>query len=88
MAVSENVFGNGKSLGLNNGYNNFSISTNGGTGVWAGNNLFGKTVGQPNNVAIVSTGYRDYIVGVPTKSQLGSNLSNSGLIVDTVTIYS
>lgn len=86
LAVSENVYGNGYALGLSNS------SLLGGLGTGAGRTTlegfsgnFGKSVGSSS----VGQGIGPNLVyGVPTKAQLEGNPQNSGLVVETATIYS
>lgn len=89
LAVRENVIGNGKTLGITDGtkYGNLGLN-------WNNNNkgdLFWSTkYGENVNSSTQGSATDSYTgnLGVPTKSQLGTNLENSGLIVDTETIYS
>lgn len=83
LAVSENVVGNGMSLGLTDGSRtqNMVGSSQWALGVGAGYYAVGSSTSA-------STGTDNKRYGVPTLSQLGSNPENSGLIVVTETIYS
>lgn len=84
--ASEHVFGNGIAFGLtNNGSNKFSLqAAQGGLQTSASSN-FGKAVGTGTS-GVQNLGVQ--VIGVPTKTQLGDgNLDKSGLISDTVTVY-
>ena len=87
--VSENVFGNGYSLAITDGTNlgtiiNVSVGNSRGYAVGTKNGL-----GYKNGSGTGGWGLSDVRVGVPTKNQLSSSsLAFSGLIVDTVTVYS
>lgn len=85
VALSSNhIFGNGKGLGLTNGSTNGVLVKTGGNGYMSsmggslGNNA-GATATVPNS--------GQGVLGVPTKTQLGSNTSYSGLVADTITLY-
>jgi len=89
--ASEHIVGNGKALGLTNGktspvyggmgYSSSTPRLRSYTAAY-GANLSDKTGGSGSGT--LADG--DYI-GVPTKTQLGVSLENSGLILDTVTCY-
>lgn len=83
--IGNNVFGNGKTLGL---YDNANF---GGTGVYSSGDirayqsLFGGNVGGAIGGSNLSKG-----AGVPTKSQLDNGVypyENTGLIVDSIDCY-
>lgn len=86
VALSSNhIFGNGKGLGLTNG------STNGVLVKTTGNGYMSSMGGSLGNNVGVTTATVDNtgqgVLGVPTKTQLGSNTSYSGLVADTITLY-
>jgi len=80
--ASENVFGNGKALGLTDGSVQRAFASDGGSG-FVGNNI-GTNVGAS---ASGGTGAGSKYYGLPTKAQIPSNPENSGLIADTITLY-
>ena len=90
LAVRENIFGNGLSLALTNGtvLGSAAVLTTGGSGTQ--NQLgFSSAFGLNAGTATSRIGINSNTsVGLPTKEQLGDNLENSGIIVDTETIYS
>lgn len=78
--ASENIVGNGYTLGLTEG------ATLGGMRARGDNvatSLYGEPVGSTN-----ITGTMNGSVGIPTKSQLGNTPQYSGIIADTVQVYS
>ena len=89
LAVRENVFGNGKTLGLTNGSSLVGLGQKNqehyGYDLQAGQSI--GTV-LPNGYFYYTGNFPGQYIGIPTKSQLGNNPQNSGLIVDTETIYS
>ena len=86
LAVRENVFGNGKSLALTSDGSSVGTLGYGANTVMYGSKIYGGNIGSTPNWGFSSGG--DKNTGVPTKANLGSNPQNSGLIVDTETIYS
>lgn len=82
--ASEHVFGNGRTLGKTNGTGLYGDYANGSSYIMTGTGFYGKTL--PVNVS-AGSGPANAGVGVPTKSQLGANPEYSGLIADTITIY-
>ena len=70
------VYGNGKALGLTNGTAKYGLEGSSSLSVASGQ--FGKPLGTPNITSETPGG----TVGVVTKTQLGSDLTNSGLIAD------
>ena len=89
LAVRENVFGNGYGLALTNGTSigelNNDVAYDYGANVSTHN--YPKTVYYHNDRAPTYSPVTG-LVGIPTKSNLGSNPQYSGLILDTETIYS
>ena len=72
------VVGNGKGLALTNGSLLLPLIGSGSSGLHTGDsNDFGKAVGVSSSIQWFSG---TPVVGVPTQSQLGSDLSNSGLM--------
>ena len=84
LAIRENVFGNGKTLGITNSVNAGGLIVN-NSGLRAGSGFLGTDL---NTYGIPGSLPNDRSLGVPTKAQLGDNPNYSGLIVDTETIYS
>lgn len=80
MLASENIVGNGYTLGLTEGTTLGGMRARGDN---AAPSLYGKPVGSTN-----ITGTMSGSVGVPTKSQLGNTPQYSGIIADTVQVYS
>lgn len=81
--ASEHVFGNGKNLGLTDNTKDFSVGANGYTMVLT--NKFGSNINTAGSNNIITTNWNS--LGVPTKTRLGNNLDYSGLISDTITLY-
>lgn len=81
MLASENIVGNGYTLGLTDGTNLGGMRSRGDN---ASPSLYGVSAGttQANTLLNNNVG-----IGVPTKSQLGTNPEYSGLIADTVVVY-
>lgn len=81
--TSENVFGNGKGLGLANGVSLGALngSNDGNDYIRAG--VIGSDVGSTS----LTLNYGAKVLGVPTKTQLGANPEYSGIIVDTIAVY-
>lgn len=84
--ASENVFGNGKAIGMWNGtatsviassdnYNRLTTSGSAGADV-------NSTTKQGGNGTLVGK------LGLPTKSAISGSPESSGVIVDTITVYS
>lgn len=89
LAISENVFGNGKGFALTEGSNVYPLGFNYSRTQYAVGPAW-ASVGSANGTT-TDTGNifnNQKVVGSPTKAQLGANPQNSGLIVDTETIYS
>lgn len=86
MLASENVFGNGKGVGLSNGNTMRVMGTANNSGVSLSvDTAIGANVGS----SVSESGYNSKnAVGVPTKALLSGSPENSGLITDTVTVYS
>ena len=82
--ASEHVFGNGYSFGITDGTHIRSLRAQDSNRVGALNGAFGGSIGVAGYTNDLDT---DKSTGVPTKSQLGSNPAYSGLIADTITIY-
>ena len=82
--ASENVFGNGYNLALTNGTNLVALNTTGGLtkqGISYGVKYPALSGGSGSDITS-SQG-----VGVPTKALLGNNLEYSGIVADTITVY-
>lgn len=74
------VVGNGKVLGLTNGTSTYGLSADGSDDTAYSSNAFGKSLPSTGNtISTLSSGIG---VGIATKSLLGDNLENSGLIGD------
>lgn len=92
MLSSEHVFGNGLALGLSNGASMLglgrnSVSVNNNGGMTATASLYGDNAGTSksgNN----STTSSSVAIGVVTKTEADTTLANSGLVADTITVYS
>lgn len=83
--ASEHVFGNGKGLEITDGTNINSLDFDSNVGYTNATDV-GKNVGS----AISSGGTflsSNKILGVPTLIQLGNNPEYSGLVADTITVY-
>ena len=83
--ASENVFGNGYSLGLTyDGANKVSFNPH---NIYTGlaPQAYGKSVGT----GLGDSGYVDVLkaTGIPTKVQAGDNPEYTGAVVDTITVY-
>ena len=78
--ASENIVGNGYTLGLTEGTALGGMRARGDN---AAPSLYGEPVGSTN-----ITGTMNGSVGIPTKSQLGNTPQYSGIIADTVQVYS
>lgn len=83
LAVRENVFGNGNVLALSDGASLYGPYKSN----YANSTLFGKTIGTSAESGGSYPG-SSVGLGIATKAQLGANPNNSGLIVETETIYS
>ena len=86
VALASNaVFGNGKAMAVTEGthYGAFTKGASNETSVGLGAGL-GQDVGVSKTADSITNGK---YMGVPTKSQLGANLDYSGLIADTITVY-
>ena len=86
LAVRENVTGNGFSLAFTDG-TSFAGTRTYDANVQAKSKDLGAHVGAESPDS-GSNFPAKKVIGIPTKSQLGSHPEYSGLIVDTVTIYS
>ena len=84
ILASEHVFGNGYSFGITDGTHIRSLRSQDGNRVCALNGDFGNLIGEAGFTNDLTV---DKSTGVPTKSQLGSNPEKSGLIADTITVY-
>lgn len=89
--ASNHVFGNGIALGLSNGTNKFgfqrnAVNTSVNGGLTASDATFGGTVGtsQSGNNQTTSV---SAVLGVITKTEAGDNPEYSGIIADTITLY-
>lgn len=86
ILVSRNVFGNGKVMGLTSGSNNLGLSADGGDDTAYSTNAFGKNLPfQQSGITTLTSGTG---VGLLTKALAGNTPDNSGIIVDTVAVYS
>lgn len=84
MPIGENVFGNGKSLGLTDGSQLFGIGNAQNNLVYQKTGLFGVDIGNGDTSGSISKHGIAY--GVSTKEQLADNPQNSGLITDSVVV--
>ena len=85
MLASENVFGNGKGVGLSNGNTMRVMGTGNNSGVSLS---VDSAIGANAGSSVSESGYNSKnAVGVPTKALLSGNPENSGLITDTITVY-
>ncbi len=86
LAIGENVFGNGKALGITDGTytGGFKEHSGGDANTSALSGGYGVNVGA----SIGGTKLTKGAIGVVTKATAGGTPSNSGLIIDTETIYS
>lgn len=87
MPIGENVFGNGKSIGLTDGTSLVGLGTHKSSSttypLTTTLGSFGADY-STNDAGTVRT--TNAIYGVPTKEQLGDNPENSGLIIDSITV--
>ena len=84
--ASENVFGNGKGLAITNGDvggERVLGSNSGGTTFVVGSPMGSNLKGSITNVGVSANS----ALGVPTKTYLGEHPEYSGLIADTITLY-
>lgn len=86
LAVRENVFGNGYTLGITDRNGGLFGLYGGGATTNAYASLYGKHTNETNQGSGNYTS--GYGIGVPTKELLGDNPQYSGLIIDADTIYS
>lgn len=83
--ASENVFGNGKALGITDGTKQVGLYRGTGSQNAQYYGSIGSNVGDGSdgttlqNVAVM--------VGIPTKNQISANPNYSGIITDTITVY-
>ncbi len=85
MLASEHIFGNGKTLGVTDGTiksGTISSATSPYNASFGG--TFGASTGDTATAGRINTNKQ---VGVVTKEQCESNPENSGLVADTVTVY-
>lgn len=86
MLVSRNVFGNGKVMGLTSGSNKLGLSADGGDDTAYSTNAFGKNLPfQQSGVTTLTSGTG---VGLLTKTLADDTPDNTGIIVDTIAVYS
>lgn len=81
MLASEHVFGNGYITAMTDGSTLGGLRSRGDN---AAPTLYGQLVGYTTQTGTLAAGG----MGVPTKTELGSNPEYSGLIADTITVYS
>lgn len=83
--ANEHVFGNGKAMAVTEGtnYGAFVKGASNETSVGLGAG-YGQNVGVSKTADSITNGK---YMGVLTKSQLGEHLEYSGLIADTITVY-
>lgn len=82
--ASEHIFGNGYNFALTNGTNLVALNTTGGLtkqGVSYGVKYPQVNGGSGSDISSTAG------IGVPTKALLGNNLDYSGIIADTITVY-
>lgn len=87
MLASNHVYGNGKTLGVTNGSSLGGLNSN-----VSSSNIFtmGNTGAYGQNTSSTPSTSGNNMwgkIGVPTKTQVGENHDNTGLIVDTRTVY-
>ena len=90
LVMKENVYGNGKALAMTDGSKLAGFTRFGGspTTTQILDGIYSRNIGANRyNYSGNSVG-GDIVLGVPTKAKIGSNLSNSGLVVETTTVYS
>lgn len=89
--ATNHVFGNSYSLGLSNGTNLYGMARMGGSNpspnIVANANAYGSSKGTSIAGAQAVTAPSS-ATGVATKTELGNNPEYSGLIADTITVYS
>lgn len=80
--ASEHITGNGYALAVgNSAYPGSLVKTSSGI-------VSNQILGQQKGVSASNNGYSTSVtVGVPTASELGNHLEYSGLIADTITVY-
>lgn len=83
--ASEHVVGNGYTLGLTQGSSDYGLVTDGNDGLEVSTGAYGTTYGGSGKTVTSVTNGPSF--GVPTKTQLGANPEKSGLIADTITLY-
>lgn len=79
--ASEHIFGNGYSTAMTDGANLGGLRARGDN---AAPSLYGQPVGYSTQTGTLNAGG----MGIPTKAQLGSNPEYSGIVADTITVYS
>lgn len=90
--ASEHIFGNGYTLGLSNGTNTIGMqrtnsAINGNGAMNANPATFGTSVGT-NQSGNNTTSSSSTSLGVVTKNETGNNPEYTGIIADTITVYS
>lgn len=89
--ASEHIFGNGYALGITDGQTTKGMASVAYTG--GQNNLshittaYGQTLPNLNNSPSGWTSGSGSYIGIPTKTQAGANPENSGIVADTITLY-
>ncbi len=83
--ASEHVFGNGKATGLSDGEGLYGLLNNPSDGKIANTNYYGSDRGVAVAGGTWITSAKT--VGIVTKEQAGNTPENSGLIADTITLY-
>ena len=92
VAVSENIYGNGKTLGLCQGSNTYGLyatndSYNGVKEIGPAAGRLGYTANATDVGDDLGSVPGHTMVGVLTKALAGNTPSNTGLVTDTITIY-
>ena len=88
--ASEHVFGNGKTLSVNDTTGNFGLGrakgSSGSYGISAQTNFYGGSPGAEWSATFSTTG-TPKAIGLITKTQAGNSPQNTGVIADTITLY-
>ena len=79
--ASEHIFGNGYTTAMTDGANLGGLRARGDN---AAPTLYGQLVGYSTQTGTLNAGG----MGIPTKTQLGTNPEYSGVVADTITVYS
>ena len=83
--ASEHVFGNGYNLSITDGTGMTGATYVTNSGIAPASNAYGSLT--PNRDGSGSALTNGNGIGIPTKAQTGAHPEYSGLVVDTITIY-